>query len=55
MPVQEQILQAIDAAADRLIEVSRAIHDHPELRFQEHFAAKTLTAALGAFCQPNSR
>ena len=43
MSVQDQILHAIDAAADRVIEASRQIHDHPELRFQEHFAAKTLT------------
>jgi metal-dependent amidase/aminoacylase/carboxypeptidase family protein len=37
MSIQDQILQAIDAAADRVIEVSREIHDHPELRFQETF------------------
>ncbi len=48
MSVQDQILHAIDAAADRVIEASRQIHDHPELRFQEHFAAKTLTGALEA-------
>ena len=46
MSIQEQILRAIDAAADRLIEVNRAIHRHPELRFQEQFAVKTLTGAL---------
>jgi metal-dependent amidase/aminoacylase/carboxypeptidase family protein len=49
MSIQEQILQAIDAAADRVIEVSREIHDHPELRFQERFAAQTLTGALETF------
>jgi amidohydrolase len=49
MPVQDEILQAIDAAAERVIEVSRQIHAHPELRFQEHFAAKTLSGALEAF------
>ncbi len=42
MSVQEQILQAIDAAAEQLIEVSRQIHDTPELRFEERFAAKTM-------------
>jgi metal-dependent amidase/aminoacylase/carboxypeptidase family protein len=46
MSVQDQILHAIDTAADRVIEASRQIHEHPELHFQEHFAAKTLTGAL---------
>jgi amidohydrolase len=45
----EQIIHAIDAAAERLIAVSREIHDHPEPRFEEHFAAKTLTQALAEF------
>ena len=49
MPVQDEILRAIDAAAECVIEVSRQIHAHPELRFQEHFAAKTLSDALEAF------
>ena len=48
MSMREHILQAIDAAG-RIIGVSREIHDHPELRFQEHFAAKTLTGALESF------
>jgi amidohydrolase len=47
--IQEQIVQAIDAAADRVIDVSRRIHATPELRFEEHFAATTLTAALSGF------
>jgi hypothetical protein len=34
MAVQDEILHAIDAAAERVIEVSRKIHAHPELRFQ---------------------
>jgi amidohydrolase len=49
MSIRDQILHGIDAAAERVIEVSRQIHDHPELRFQEHFAAKTLTDALETF------
>jgi amidohydrolase len=49
MPVQDEILHAIDAAAERVIEVSRKIHAHPELRFEEHFAVKTLGDALEAF------
>ena len=52
MSIPEQIVQAIDAAANRLIGMSRQIHDHPELRFQEHFAAKTLTETLEAFGLP---
>jgi metal-dependent amidase/aminoacylase/carboxypeptidase family protein len=49
MSIQDHILHAIDAAAERVIEVSRQIHDHPEPCFQEHFAANTLTGALETF------
>jgi amidohydrolase len=49
MSIPAQILHAIDNAAERLIDVSRQIHDTPELRFEEHFAAQTLTQALTAF------
>lgn len=49
MSAQEHIVHAIDAAADRLIDVSRQIHDTPELRFEERFAARTLTEALASF------
>ncbi len=49
MPIQDAIRRAIDAAVERVIEVPRQIHAHPELRFQEHFAAKTLTGALETF------
>jgi metal-dependent amidase/aminoacylase/carboxypeptidase family protein len=52
MSIPEQIVRAIDAAADRLIDMSRQVHDHPELRFQEHFAAKTLTETLAGFGLP---
>ena len=37
---------AIDRAADELIEISRTIHANPETRFAEHRAAELLTAAL---------
>jgi amidohydrolase len=37
---------AVDKAADELIEISRDIHAHPELNYQEHHAARVLTAAL---------
>ena len=46
MSISDQILQAIDAAADDLIDVSRQIHDRPELCYEEHFAAETLTRYL---------
>jgi amidohydrolase len=49
MSIQQQIIRSIDAAAEQIIGVSRQIHAHPELRFQEHFAAQTLTGALKAF------
>jgi len=49
MSLPGRILQAIDAAAEHLIDVSRRIHDQPELRFEEHFAVKTLTEALSGF------
>lgn len=55
MSISDQILQAIDAAAPRLTEVSRQIHDQPELRFQEYFAAKTLAETLEAFGLPVQR
>ncbi len=41
-----KIISRIDALADDLIEVSHAIHAHPELAFQEEFACKTLTESL---------
>jgi hypothetical protein len=40
MPVQDQLLRAIDTAAERIIEASRQIHEHPEVRFQEHSPLK---------------
>jgi amidohydrolase len=52
MSIPEQILHAIDAAAKQLIDVSRQIHDTPELRFEEQFAARTLTQALAGFNIP---
>jgi amidohydrolase len=41
-----KIIARINALADDLIEVSHAIHAHPELAFQEEFACKTLTESL---------
>lgn len=38
---------AVEAAGDRLIRLSRAIHDDPELCFEEHHAADLVAEALG--------
>ena len=40
------IAEAIDRAADELVEISRTIHANPEIRFQEHQAARLITEAL---------
>ena len=49
-PLADQLKAAvateIDAIADRLVHVSREIHAHPELNYQEHFAHDLLTAVL---------
>ncbi|MCC6994424.1 MAG: amidohydrolase [Deltaproteobacteria bacterium] len=42
------ITAAVAASRDSLVELSRRIHDHPELRFQEDKAAAWLTAAVEA-------
>src|SRR4051794_40164316 len=43
-----QIIRAIDERKPELIALSRKIHAHPELRFEEHQAAAWLTGALEA-------
>jgi amidohydrolase len=48
-PRQERILQAVDAAAPTIISVSHQIHDHPELGYQENFAADLLCATIAQF------
>jgi amidohydrolase len=45
LDMQDKIVARIDALADRIIAVSRAIHARPELAFGEHFAA-------GLLCDP---
>ena len=42
----KRVCERIDAVAEELIEVSRAIHGRPELAFEEHFACETLSSAL---------
>lgn len=40
------ITDRVDRLAERLVSVSHAIHDHPELNFAEHFAHDTLVQAV---------
>jgi amidohydrolase len=43
---RQAIRTTIDGWADRLIELSHAIHDHPETAFQEHASAQAIAATL---------
>lgn len=43
------VVEAIDAVADRLVDVSRRIHAHPELGYQETFAHDLLTRTIEDF------
>lgn len=43
--IHERIQQRIDELSAELLEVSHAIHAHPELAFEETFACETLTTA----------
>lgn len=45
--LHDEVSRRIDEMADELITVSHSIHANPELAFKEHFAAQTLTEALG--------
>ncbi len=42
-----QVQEEVDRRADLLLEVSHRIHGHPELVFEERFAADVLASALG--------
>ena len=44
--MNQQILNAVDNLADRLIAVSRDIHAHPELNYAEHYAHDLLAGVL---------
>ncbi|HEY8208804.1 MAG TPA: amidohydrolase [Myxococcaceae bacterium] len=48
MPAPDQILATIERESEALCKLSRRIHEHPELRFQEHQAAAWLSAAVEA-------
>jgi amidohydrolase len=43
---QKCIVQAVDGAAGKIISVSHQIHDHPELGYEEVFAAQLLSKTL---------
>ncbi|MGH9184231.1 MAG: M20 family metallopeptidase [Acidimicrobiales bacterium] len=45
---KERLVEAVDQRADVLIDTSHEIHAHPELGFEEHFAADRLTGILEA-------
>ena len=44
--VSAKIDAAVEQAAETLLEVSHAIHDKPELAFEEHFACEVLAKTL---------
>ncbi len=44
--LKQAVCDRVDALAPRLVHASRAIHDHPELNYEEHFAHQTLTDLL---------
>ncbi|MSO58790.1 MAG: M20 family peptidase [Ilumatobacteraceae bacterium] len=43
--LKQQACAVVDLMATELIEISHDIHDHPELNFQEHYAAERLARA----------
>jgi amidohydrolase len=44
--LKERLRAEVDARADRLVELSHAIHEHPETNYQEQFAHDLLTGVL---------
>jgi amidohydrolase len=48
MDAHEQICHAIDSRKDEIVRLSHEIHEHPELKFEEHFACDLLTKAIRA-------
>ncbi len=45
MDAHAEIARAIDSYRDKVVALSHEIHEHPELKFQEHFAAGLLSKA----------
>ena len=48
---KQTVIAEIDRRADDLLRVSRDIHAHPELAYEEHFAHDILTEALTRFAR----
>ncbi len=46
--VKEEVVRAVDRLSDELVAISRFLHRHPELAFEEHQAARHLTGILKA-------
>jgi amidohydrolase len=44
--LKRRVCAEVDALADRLVDASHRIHEHPELNFEEHFAHDLLTGIL---------
>ena len=44
--IKELVCDEVDARASMLVEASHAIHENPELNFEEHFAHELLTGIL---------
>ena len=43
---REQIDRSVDAVAPQVVALSKQIHAHPELRFEEHQAARWLADSI---------
>jgi amidohydrolase len=48
MNAYEEICRAIDSRKDEIVHLSHQIHEHPEPKFEEHFACDLLTKAIRA-------
>ncbi|MBV8774420.1 MAG: amidohydrolase [Deltaproteobacteria bacterium] len=46
MEVRNEIGRAIDRYQEQVVSLSHAIHEHPELKFREHFACELLARAV---------
>ncbi len=44
--LKDRLRAEVEARADRLIELSHEIHEHPETNYEEHFAHDLLTGEL---------
>jgi len=47
MDIRAEISRAIDGYKPKAVTVSHEIHEHPELKFEEKFAAALLTKTVG--------